>query len=267
MTRGWPTRPSVLMVMSMFALQGRRILITGAGSGIGAAIARRFAQAQARLILVDRDAAGLAAVAADCGPLVMTQVVDLGDAAGCRLAADACTAFGGCDVLVANAGIGHVGTIFQTTEADLDRLWTINVKSVFHLVQALLPGMLAQQRGSVIVTASIGAVVGIRDRVAYCTTKSALAGLVKCLALDHATSGVRFNALCPGRVETPFVSQRLAESTDPLAARAAMTATQALGRMGTPEEIAAAAHYLASDEAAFVTGSEFIIDGGWTAGK
>lgn len=251
----------------MFSLQGRRIFITGAGSGIGAAIAQRCALAQARLVLIDRDAAGLAAVAAACGSQVETRAVDLSDAAGCRSAAAACEAFGGCDVLVANAGIGHVGTILQTTEADLDRLWTVNVKSVFHLVQALLPGMLAQHRGSVIVTASIGGVVGIRERLAYCTTKSALVGMVKCLALDHAASGVRFNAICPGRVETPFVSQRLAESVDPVAARAAMTATQALGRMGTPDEIAAAAHYLASDDSAFVTGSEFIIDGGWTAGK
>lgn len=213
----------------MFTLQGRRILVTGAGSGIGASIARRFALAQARLVLIDRDVAGLAALAAACGSQAVMHVVDLSDAAGCRSAAAACDAVGGCDVLIANAGIGHVGTILQTTEAELDRLWTVNVKSVFHLVQALLPGMLAQQRGSVIVTASIGGVVGIRDRLAYCTTKSALVGMVKCLALDHAASGVRFNAICPGRVETPLVSQRLAESADPVASRAAMTATQALG--------------------------------------
>lgn len=250
----------------MFTLQGHRIFVTGAGSGIDAAIAGRCALAQARLGLIDRNAAGLAAAAA-CGPQVVMHADDLGDAVGFRYNTITYNALGRCDVLIANAGIGRVGTILQTTEADLDRLWTVIVKSMFHLVQALQPGMLAQQRGTVIVTASIGGVVGIRERLAYCTTKSALVGMVKCLPLDHAANGVRFDAICPGRVGTPFVSQRLTESADPVAARAAMTATQAIGRMGTPDEIAAAAHSLASDDSTFVTGSEFIIDGASTAGK
>lgn len=245
----------------MFSLVGRRAVITGAGSGIGAAIARRFAAAGATLLLLDRDAGPVAALAADLG--ARAQAVDVSDAAACRAAVAGLD----CDILVANAGIGHVGTILDTTEADLDRLWAVNVKGVFHLVQAVLPGMLARRHGVILATASIGGVVGIRERLAYCTTKSAVVGMMKCLALDHAAAGVRCNAICPGRVETPFVAQRLAESTDPATARAAMTATQAVGRMGTPDEIAAAAHYLASDEAAFVTGTAFAIDGGWTAGK
>jgi NAD(P)-dependent dehydrogenase (short-subunit alcohol dehydrogenase family) len=127
--------------------------------------------------------------------------------------------------------------------------------------------MLKGRSGSIINLASIGAVVGVRDRVAYCTTKFAVAGLTKSMALDHARDGVRVNCICPGRVETPFVAARLAEYPDPEKARREMSETQAVGRMGTPDEIAAAALYLASDESAFVTGTEFIIDGGFSAGK
>src|SRR5437868_4575725 len=115
--------------------------------------------------------------------------------------------------------------------------------------------------------ASIGVIVGIRDRLAYCATKFAVVGLTKCMALDHAKQGVRVNCICPGRVETPFVSARLQEYPDPQKAYEEMASTQALGRMGRPEEIAGAALYLASDEAAFVTGTAFLIDGGWSAGK
>jgi NAD(P)-dependent dehydrogenase (short-subunit alcohol dehydrogenase family) len=127
--------------------------------------------------------------------------------------------------------------------------------------------MVSRRSGSIVNLASIGGIVGIRDRLAYCTTKFAVVGLTKSLALDHAADNVRVNCVCPGRVETPFVAARLAEYPDPEAAYREMSATQALGRMGTPEEIAAAVLYLASDEAAFVTGSAFIIDGGWSAGK
>ena len=127
--------------------------------------------------------------------------------------------------------------------------------------------MLERRHGVILNLASIGGVVGIRDRLAYCTTKFAVVGLTKSMALDHALQGVRVNCICPGRVETPFVSARLKEYPDPKKAYQEMAATQALGRMGRPEEIAAAALYLASDEGSFITGSDFIIDGGWSAGK
>src|SRR5207247_7938340 len=130
-----------------------------------------------------------------------------------------------------------------------------------------LPAMLKRKYGVIVNMASIGGIVGVRDRLAYCTTKFAVVGLTKSMALDHAMEGIRVNCICPGRVETPFVSARLKEYPDPEKAYQEMAATQALGRMGKPDEIAAAALYLASDEAAFMTGSEFIIDGGWSAGK
>ena len=131
------------------------------------------------------------------------------------------------------------------------------------LAEAILAGASPQLRNM----ASIGGIVGVRDRLAYCMSKFAVVGITKAMALDHATDGIRVNCICPGRVETPFVQARLAEYPDPKKAYAEMSATQAVGRMGRPDEIAAAALYLASDEAAFVTGSALIIDGGVSAGK
>lgn len=127
--------------------------------------------------------------------------------------------------------------------------------------------MIAAGTGVVLNLASIGGVVAIRERLAYCTTKFAVVGFTKAVALDHAKDGIRANAICPGRVETPFVKSRLAEYPDPKAAYVEMAATQALGRMATPDEIAAAIVYLSSDEAAFVTGTAFEIDGGFAVGK
>jgi NAD(P)-dependent dehydrogenase (short-subunit alcohol dehydrogenase family) len=138
---------------------------------------------------------------------------------------------------------------------------------VFNVTRAFLPSMLARRQGNVISLASIGGLVGVRDRLAYCTTKFAVVGFTKSLALDHALDGIRANCICPGRVETPFVSARLAEYPDPAQARRDMESTQAVHRMGRPDEIAAAALYLASAESAFVTGTAFVIDGGWSAGK
>lgn len=248
--------------MSAFSLTGKRALVTGAGSGIGAAIARTFAQAGAHVFIADRDeAAGRAVATETVGTFLMVDVVEEGD---CVAAA---TAAGSLDILVNNAGIGHVGTMLQTTGSDMDRLYAVNVRGVFNMCKAFLPGMIERGHGVIINLASIGGVVGLRDRLAYCTTKFAVVGLTKSLALDHALDGVRVNCICPGRVETPFVAARLKEYPDPGKAYREMAATQAVGRMGKPEEIAAAALYLASDESAFVTGSEFIIDGGFSAGK
>ena len=196
------------------------------------------------------------------------QALDVADEAQCARCAEAVLQrHERLDVLVNNAGVGHVGTLMQTDGADLDRLMAVNVRGVFNVTKAFLPSMLARRAGTIINMASIGGVVGIRDRLAYCTTKFAVVGLTKSMALDHALDGIRVNCICPGRVETPWVAQRLAEYPDPEKARREMTATQAVGRMGRPEEVAAAAVYLASDEASFVTGTAFMIDGGWSAGK
>ena len=135
-----------------------------------------------------------------------------------------CADAGRLDILVNNAGVGHVGTSVQTDGADLDRLYAVNVRGVFNVSKAFLPSMLQRRAGIIINMASVGGVVGIRDRLAYCTSKFAVVGLTKSMALDHALDGIRINCICPGRVETPLVAKRLAEYPDPEQARREMTA-------------------------------------------
>jgi NAD(P)-dependent dehydrogenase (short-subunit alcohol dehydrogenase family) len=251
----------------MFQLAAKISLVTGAGSGIGQAIAQLFARRGAFVWIVDRD------------PVAGAATVELIKAAGGRAdfaaldvasEADAlalAARLPGVDILVNNAGIGHVGNLTQTAAADLDRLHAVNVRGPFNLCKAFVPAMLARGRGSVINLASIGGVVAVRDRLAYTITKHAVVGLTKALALDHSHTGVRFNAICPGRVETPFVKIRLTEYADPEKAYREMASTQLNGRMARPDEIAAAALYLAADESSMVTGSNLLVDGGWSAGK
>lgn len=254
----------------MFSLAGKTALVTGAGSGIGAAIAETFAQAGAMVIVADVNATGgnqTVETIRHLGGQAVYAALNVTDEAGCvSLAEQVHAQHGPLDVLVNNAGVGHVGTLLTTTGSDFDRLYAINVRGTFNVTKAFLPAMLARGRGSVINLSSTAGLEGLKDRLAYGVTKHAITGLTRCLALDHATSGVRVNCLCPGRVETPFVKARLAEYPDPKAAYQEMCGTQANGRMGQPKEIAAAALYLASDESSFVTGSALSIDGGWTAG-
>ena len=252
----------------MFDLTDKIALVTGAGSGIGAAIAEAFAAAHARVLVTDRDETSALATAGRIGTFATGFTLDVTDEAQCeRRAQEVLARTGRLDILVNNAGTGHVGTLMQTTGADLDRLYAVNVRGVFNMSRAFLPSMLERRSGNIINMASIGGVVGIRDRLAYCVSKFAVVGLTKSMALDHALDGIRINCICPGRVETPWIAERLKSYADPEAARRDMNATQAVGRMGRPDEIAAAALYLASDESSFVTGSAFMIDGGWSAGK
>src|SRR6185503_1666068 len=252
----------------MFSLKNKIALVTGAGSGIGAAIAEAFARANAFVFVTDRDEPSgretTAKIKANNGqaeffPLDVAKVSDCA-----KVAEQVEQSRGGLDVLVNNAGIGHVGTMLTTTGDDMDRLYAVNVRGIFNVTKVFLPGMVKRKSGVILSLASIGGVVGLRDRLAYCTTKFAVVGLTKCMALDHARDGVRVNCLCPGRVEAPFVAARLKEYPDPQKAYREMADSQALGRMGKPEEIAAAALYLASDESAFVTGTAFLVDGGWS---
>jgi 2-keto-3-deoxy-L-fuconate dehydrogenase len=246
----------------MFQLEGKIAVVTGAASGIGEAIARTFAQAGAKVIVGDlKEKEGRQVAAEIKGEFVR---LDVSDPKSCDELANR---VGQCDVLVNNAGIGHVGTILTTNSEDLDRLYAVNVKGVHHMCKVFGPGMVQRRSGSIINLASIGGIVGVRDRYAYCMTKFAVVGLTKSMALDLAEYKVRVNCICPGRVHTPFVDARLKEYPDPEKAYEEMAGTQILKRMGRPEEIAAAALYLASDEASFVTGSALIIDGGFSTGK
>lgn len=255
----------------MFDLSGKSALVTGAGSGIGLAIADTLAAAHARIFATDIDESRVKATAdriTRAGGTSEALALDVRDESACHRVADHVRhAAGHLDILVNNAGVGHVGTLLQTEGADLDRLYAVNVRGAFNVTKAFLPDMVQRRAGVIINMASVAGVLGLRDRIAYSVTKFALVGLTKSLALDHAMDGVRCNCICPGRVETPWVAERLREYPDPEKAYRDMAATQAVGRMGRPEEIAAAALYLASDEAAFITGAALNIDGGWSAGK
>lgn len=251
----------------MFNLNGKTALITGAASGIGEAIAHALASAGAFVYVADLDEANGSRVVDEInnnGGKAEFLLLNVAKHEDCKRAA---AAAGHLDILINNAGIGHVGTILTTGSEDLERLFAVNVRGMFDLTKAFIGGMIDRKYGVILNVASIGGIVGIRDRIAYCTTKFAVVGMTKCIALDHATDGIRANAICPGRVETPFVTSRLAEYPDPEKAYREMASTQAVGRMGKPEEVAAAVLYLASDEAAFITGTALEIDGGWAAGK
>lgn len=253
--------------MPPFDLSAKIALVTGAGSGIGRAIAHQFSRQGATVWVGDINPEAGRSVVAEieaAGGRAHFSALDVSDAAAvAALAAE----LPPLQILVNNAGIGHVGNILNTTAADLDRLHAVNVRGVFNCCHAFVPAMIEHGRGSVINLASIGGVVAVRDRLAYTTTKFAVVGLTKALALDHSHTGVRFNAICPGRVETPWVQSRLAAYPDPEQAYREMAATQLNGRMIRPDEIADAALYLAADSSAMVTGSTLVIDGGWSAGK
>ena len=246
----------------MFSLKNKTALVTGAASGIGAAMAETFAHAGAAVWIADRNETEGRAAADRIGAKFIA--LDVTDESACAMAAQT---VGALDILANVAGIGHVGHLLGTRAADLDRLYAVNVRGVFNCCAAFVPTMLERKAGSVLNMASIAGVVAVRERLAYTTTKFAVVGMTKALALDHSHTGVRFNCICPGRVETPFVLARLKEYPDPQAAYREMAATQLNGRMARPEEVAAAALYLAADESAMVTGSALMLDGGWSAGK
>jgi 2-keto-3-deoxy-L-fuconate dehydrogenase len=250
----------------MITLEGKVALVTGAGSGIGRAIAETFASAGAKVLVAE--------ILAGAGEETVRRIREQGGVAefvkiDVTSEADfqaATKRFPKVDVLVCNAGIGHVGTILTTTGADFDRLMSVNVRGIFNTMKAWLPGMIERGGGSVINLASTAGLGGLVDRFAYSVSKHAVVGITRSAALDHAKTGVRINCLCPGRVETPFVRSRIAEYPDPASAAREMASTQAMGRMGQPKEIADAALFLASDAASFITGVALPVDGGWTAG-
>jgi 2-keto-3-deoxy-L-fuconate dehydrogenase len=256
----------------MFSLQHKVTLVTGAASGIGSAIAESFATAGALVYVADRNEAGAAAMVQKIeqqGGQARLAVLDITIEAECQALARRILAENGnrCDVLVNNAGVGHVGSILTTEPADLERLWQVNLKGAYFLSRAILPAMLERRAGSIINLASVAGVMGMEARFAYTVTKHAVVGMTRAMAMDHGQSGVRINCICPGRTKTPFVEARLKEYPNPQEYLEQMVAPHALKRLAQPWEIAAAAVYLASDEAAFVTGSTLVVDGGYMAGK
>jgi NAD(P)-dependent dehydrogenase (short-subunit alcohol dehydrogenase family) len=251
------------------SFEGRVVLVTGAGSGIGEATALAFAARGARVVVADRALARAEQVAARLadagggGKAVACDVTRAEDAE--RAAAEAVAWGGGLDVLVNNAGIGHSGTILGTDEGTWDRVMDVNVKGTFLMSRAALPALRARGRAAIVNTASIAGVRGLPDRAVYCASKFAIVGLTKAMALDHVKDGIRVNCVCPGTTETPWIAERLAEAADAVAARAALVARQPMGRLGTPDEMASAIVFLASDESSFTTGTALLVDGGFVA--
>lgn len=253
---------------NLFQLQDKTVLVTGGASGIGAAITELFASVGATVFVGDihLEAARDQHAQSEFAESISVHHCDISDSQSVvnfvRAASDA----NQIDVLVNNAGIGFVGTIDETSDEDFERLYNTNVKGTFNMTRAVMPHFLARKKGVIVNMASICGLVGVPDRFAYCMTKFAIIGMTKSMAMDHAKDNIRVNCICPGRVVTPFMMDRINEYPDPEAIRADMDASQPLGRMGSPEEIATVALYLASDASSFVTGACESVDGGWYAG-
>ena len=243
-------------------LQGKTAFLTAAGQGIGRAVAEAFVREGARVIATDLNESLLATLQG-----ATTMKLDALDPQAIQAAA---TAHGPVDILFNGAGFVHAGTVLDCSEADWDFAFNLNVRSQFRTIQAFLPGMLAKGSGSIINIASVaGSIKGAPNRFVYGATKAAVIGLTKSVAADFITKGIRCNAICPGTVESPSLRDRIAaqaaasgQTTEQV--EAAFIARQPMGRLGTPEEIALLAVYLASDESRFTTGTAQIIDGGWS---
>ncbi|MDZ7904666.1 MAG: SDR family oxidoreductase [Cypionkella sp.] len=244
----------------MQRLHGKTALITAAGQGIGRASAERMAREGAKVIATDVNAAALAELAQISG-ITARKLNVLAPSEIATLTAE----IGPVDILFNCAGVVHAGTVLQATEEEWDLAFDLNVKAQFRMIRAVLPGMLERGAGSIINMSSVaGPKKGPVNRAVYSASKAAVVGLTRAVAADHVGSGIRCNAICPGTVDSPSLHDRLRATGDYDGALKAFVARQAMGRLGHAEEIAALVCYLASDEAGFTTGTEHVIDGGWT---
>lgn len=247
-------------------LDGKRAIVTGAGAGIGRAIAARFVGEGARVIVADVDLPSAEMVASELGDAAFSHQVDVRRAEEMEaLVRRATEAWGGLDIFVNNAGVGVAATTPETSEDDWDRVLDVCLKGTFLGMKYAIPAIRNSGGGSITNISSIAAMVGIRDRAAYSAAKGGVLALTRAAAMDHIEEGVRVNCIVPGTVDTPWV-QRITEGyDDPEAARAAMKARQPHGRLVSPQEIAAMAVYLSSDDAGSIVGAAMVVDGGMTA--
>ncbi|HVY15918.1 MAG TPA: SDR family oxidoreductase [Rhodopila sp.] len=247
----------------MPSLQGKTAFVTAAGQGIGRATALAFAEAGARVIATDVDAGKLGSLASD---RITTAALNVLDAAAIKAAAQSA---GTIDILFNCAGFVHQGTLLEATEDEWSFAFDLNCRSMFRTMQAFLPGMLDRGKGVILNMASVASnLKGVPNRFIYTATKAAVVGMTRSVATDYVTRGIRCNCICPGTVETPSLGERIEANAQGAggvdAARAAFVARQPMGRLGTPQEIAALAVYLAGDDAQFITGQAVVIDGGLT---
>ncbi len=242
-------------------LEGKRALVTAAGQGIGRASALAMAAEGAQVFATDVNADTLADLAANSPDNLETFALDVRDVASVKDG----VAKAAPDVLFNCAGFVHNGTISEATDDEWDFAFDLNVRSMFRTITAALPGMLERGTGSIInMSSACSSIIGAPNRFIYGTTKAAVIGLTKSVAIDHITKGIRCNCICPGTVESPSLHDRLRATGDYDAAMKAFVARQPMGRIAKAEEIAALVVYLASDESAFTTGQPHIIDGGWS---
>ena len=238
-------------------LRGKRCLVTAAAQGIGRSIVDRFLEEGAQVVAAD-----LRFAESPARPQETRVVLDVTSEAAVNAAA---AAHGYVDVLVNCVGYVASGTVLECSLQEFDRSVSINVRSMVLMTRAFLPSMLERRSGSIInISSVVSSVTGAPNRFAYGTTKAAVVGLTKSIARDYITEGIRCNAISPGTIETPSLHERWAATGDVDAARKAFVARQPMGRLGHPDEVAAVAAMLASDESAFMTGSNIVIDGGWT---
>jgi NAD(P)-dependent dehydrogenase (short-subunit alcohol dehydrogenase family) len=239
-------------------LAGKVAIVTGGSSGIGLAIVDRFAAHGAAVHVIDLNPCPSTAAAS-------SQCADVSVAVDVERAVAEVLARNPVDILVNSAGVSHIGTIEQTTAADFDRLFDVNVKGTYHCIKAVIGAMAARRSGVIVNLASVAASAGLANRFAYSMTKGAIVAMTYSVARDYVASGIRCVSISPARVHTPFVDGYLAKHYPGREAEmfAALSATQPVGRMGEPREVADLAVYLASDEAAFATGTDYPIDGGF----
>ena len=246
-------------------LQGRTAIITGAGSGIGRASAKLFAEEGARLTLVDRDAAGLEETLRLVGEGT-THIGDVGDAAFAEtVVGDVVSRLGRLDILMTAAGFSVGGTVLTTSVDDWDAVFRTNVGGTWLWARAALPQMQRQKSGSIITLASQLAIAGGKGNSAYIAAKGAIVSLTRTMAVDFATDGIRVNAIAPGAIDTPMLRRSFARHANSDEVREASRNRHAMKRFGVAEEIAQTALHLASDASSFTTGTVMVVDGGWLA--